>query len=208
MKLNLPNLPNIQIDLDDHIKNYLSKFQEDNNTRIESARVEEGTLNILSIGYNEWGNEYVYHEANVDLANYQSKRTSVEKPIPGCLATIFSLGLVNFHPSIKEANKKISEHYRKHSDHIKKNTEEIENLVNHIEIYQGSIDEVEKNLGRKLEYIDTDKADKFIKGQSCIRIDGEKFWLRVAGYQLGAELLVNYNPQFSIATPVRFARVE
>jgi len=68
-------------------------------------------------------------------------------------------------------------------------------------VYQGSIDEVSKDLGKKLARVDTGKPETFIRIPSTENINLK---LRLRAKELGADAIVHYQPISAIGTPVRF----
>ncbi len=83
--------------------------------------------------------------------------------------------------------------------YLRMNRQELEKKVELIKVYQATIPEVEKIIGRELVIVDTKRPEQFIECQ-------DSFWLRVQAYQLGADAVVHYQPGSAIGTPVRFKK--
>ena len=79
----------------------------------------------------------------------------------------------------------------------KKNLADIEEKIKPIRLYQGTIEEVERDIGRPLERVDTNLPETYIQREDI-------FWLRVQTYLLGGDAVVHYQPGSAIGTPVRF----
>lgn len=77
------------------------------------------------------------------------------------------------------------------------NLRDIQERVKDIRLYQGTLEEVERDFQRPLERVDTGKPETYIKEQ-------DPFWLRVEAYLLGANAVVHYQPGSVIGTLVRF----
>ncbi len=77
------------------------------------------------------------------------------------------------------------------------NLANIAERIKPIRLYQGTMEEVERDLGRPLERVDTGKPETYIQKK-------DPFWLRVEAYLLGANAVAHYQPGSAIGTPVRF----
>lgn len=73
--------------------------------------------------------------------------------------------------------------------------------VKDIKVYQGSIDEVSKDLGEELERVDTGEPETFIRAYSDI---DRNLKLRLIAKKLGADAIVHYQPESFVGTPVKF----
>jgi hypothetical protein len=198
----LPSMPRIPIDLDDKTLDFLKGYQEVKQAYIEAARIEDGTLHIFASGRTNFGIEY--HNATVNIEDYSGETDSFDVSPPGCLLELVTLGLAHKSSAQREAKRRESEFYGKVTNYMRLNENDIKETVSGIRIFQGSLDEVQSQVGMGLSYIDTGTDDKFVSGGKYYKGLGEKLWLRVAGHKVGAELLVNYNPEANIATPVRY----
>lgn len=85
------------------------------------------------------------------------------------------------------------------------------NSVKDIRLYQGGIEEVARQTGRKLGLVDTGKPRTFLhmdseyietQGES-VRI-GTELLLRLEAKKLGADAVVHYLPGSSMGTPVKY----
>ena len=77
------------------------------------------------------------------------------------------------------------------------NSRDLSIALSEIRLYQGTIDEVERDLGRKLARVDTKKPNTFIRADN-------DYDLRLKAHLLGADAIVHYQPGSSIGTPVEF----
>lgn len=77
------------------------------------------------------------------------------------------------------------------------NMSDLREKVKDMEVHQGTLEEVSQRLGRELEYVDTRRANKFIKTENL-------FNLRVKAHCLGADAIVHYQPGSSVGTPVKY----
>ncbi len=91
---------------------------------------------------------------------------------------------------------------------------ELEESVSDINLYQGSIDEVSKQIGRSLELVDLKTPKTFIEADNergYVRVQEESigpftsdFMLRLKAKEVGADAVVHYMHGSSIGTPVKF----
>ncbi len=107
-----------------------------------------------------------------------------------------------------EDTKRHEEENKRRNDENKKRQER-EKLAEFIRLYQGSIDEVERDLNMRLKRIDTQTPETFLRERSHL-------WLRVKAAEFGANAVVHYRTQrdstthgdyltFHVGTPVKFA---
>ena len=82
-------------------------------------------------------------------------------------------------------------------DYKDTNMKDLENGIKDIRVYQDSKNNVEGDLGRNLERVETGKPETFIYAENL-------FLLRVKAYSLGADAVVNYRSNPSVGTPVKY----
>jgi len=68
-----------------------------------------------------------------------------------------------------------------------------------VRVYQGGMEEVERETGRQLERVDTGRPETFIR-------EYDSFWLRLSAYRKGADAIIHCQPGSSIGTPVRYKK--
>jgi len=88
---------------------------------------------------------------------------------------------------------------RRIETYIQRNLKNAERKIEHIKLYQGSIEEIQKDLGRSVKRLETGKPETFLK-------EDDTFMLRVRSYLMGADAIVHYQPGSSIGTPVKFVQ--
>lgn len=93
--------------------------------------------------------------------------------------------------------KKEKKYYNRQCKLKRLNLGRLEESVKNIRIYQGTIEEVSEDLGRKLERVDIRGPETFIKEINTLQ-------LRLLAKIVGADAIVHYQPGSSIGTPVRF----
>lgn len=90
---------------------------------------------------------------------------------------------------------------------------ELEKSVEDVKLYQGPIDEVSEQVGKRLELVDLGTPETFLRVDNkynSIEQQGIKmsvtpdFMLRFKAKNLGANAVVHYMPGSSMGTPVRF----
>ena len=104
-------------------------------------------------------------------------------------------------PGIRRRKKLKIEYDYKIFHFEEKNLDDIKEKIKDIKVYQGTVEEVSKELGRPLKRIETNAPETFIKAN-------DTFWLRVKAYLLGANAIIHYQPGSSIGTPVKYQTVE
>lgn len=112
----------------------------------------------------------------------------------------FFIPLAIYHalPGTRDRVKKARGYHRNVKQFQDANMIDLREAVKDIRIYQGSAEEVSRDIGRPLERVDTGKPETFVIGE-------DTFWLRVAAHYLGANAVVNCQPGSSTGTPVRYA---
>lgn len=120
---------------------------------------------------------------------------------------IFLAGLIPFAagisyellmPSVRKGRRQLDEHYRRVRQYIEANLADIREKIEGINVYQGTVGEVERETGKHLERVDIGRPETFLKAR-------DTFWLRVEAYLRGADAVVHYQPGSSIGTPVRYS---
>lgn len=69
----------------------------------------------------------------------------------------------------------------------------------HIRIYQGSMEEVERDLGKPLQRVD-------LKGPLTYLKAGDDVWLRIQAHNVGADAIIHCQPGSAMGTPVRYVK--
>jgi len=106
--------------------------------------------------------------------------------------------LINyFRPSVRERGRKTEEYYKKVWEFEKANMADLRKAVKDIRVYQGTLEEVSKDIRRPLKRVETKKPETFIQEE-------DSFWLRVRAYEQGADAIVHYQPGSSIGTLVKY----
>lgn len=179
--MEIPDVPVVPIDLDDKTRDFLETL-DDKLGLVEINAVKVNNYGVYVLGYKY--NFLIIHEGIV--LDRETGRVSEDT------FTSFSFRLT-------------SNFYRKIEEYKQDNLKDAEEKVKDIKIYQGTIEEVAKRLGRPLEAVDTHQPETFVRG--C-----DSFMLRVKAHQFGGEAIVHYqnnpmryNPHFCIGTPVKYA---
>ncbi len=89
------------------------------------------------------------------------------------------------------------EYFSKVREFKEKNMADLEKAIKDIRIYQGTKDEVSKELETGLERVDTGKPETYLTSNN-------PFWLRVRAHELGADAVIHCQPGSSIGTPVKY----
>lgn len=112
------------------------------------------------------------------------------------------------NPCAYRRRRKIKEYYRtvKQFENANKNDylSDLGQRIKDIKIYQGRINDISQELGKKLERVDTGRPETFIEAK-------DRSWLRIRAHELGADAIVHYQPSFSgfsIGTPVKYVKGE
>ena len=197
--MEIPDLPNVSIDMDDEEINFL-KSLEGKISNIDVARIEGDNLHILGTkGKEEMGIKILYYEITKNKISGEVKETYFKDPFsPDTLPIQFLTALLyNLTPSVWQRWKELKNYNKKFIKYKEDNLRDIKNKIKDIRVYQGTIDEVQKELGRPLKRVETNKPETFLQ-------ENNPFWLRVEAYLLGADALVHYQPGSSIGTPVKY----
>lgn len=197
--MEIPDLPNISIDMDDEEINFL-KSLEGKISNIDVARVEGDNLHVLGTkGKEDMGIRIFYYEITKNKTSGEVKETYFKDPLsPDMLPIQFLTALLyNLTPSVWQRWKELKNYNKKFTKYREDNLKDIKNKIKDIRVYQGTIDEVQKELGRPLKRVETNKPETFLQ-------ENNPFWLRVEAYLLGANAIVHYQPGSSIGTPVKY----
>lgn len=151
------------------------------------------------------------HHLTYDASNYRVideisfKRNEGSLFKFGKFFSFFGIGLpFLFYQTTPHAikNRNLTEwQWTKVNEFQKANLEDLKDAIKDIKIYQGTTEEVEKELGVELKRIDTGKPETFIQGE-------DSFWLRVKAHLLGADAVVHYQPGSAIGTPVKYKPIK
>lgn len=174
----------------------------------EAVGLAAQEIHIMSSG-DEKASDITY-DLSGDLVDEYSFRIATDEAYN--ISRFFSfvgIGLPFFlwqlRPSIKERRRKTTDYVTKRNGILGNHEKTLESLVRPIRVYQGSIDEVSAETGRKLERVEVEGSHTFIRTNEEY---GETFWLRVRAALLGADAIVHYQPGSSIGTPVRYVNKE
>lgn len=164
---------------------------------VDVVRIEGRTAYIL--GKTKKSIRPIFHVITYDLeADRIVNEESFEGSTPyHALGIVASGGLYLLNRSLRKKLEKQTEYDKLRSELTRKNEEDWLKAVDGIRIYQGSMDEVSRDIGRKLRRIDTGKPATYIKGS----LD---FELRAEALNLGADAIIHYQPGSSLGTPVKF----
>lgn len=200
--MKLPKLPYGMIDVDKDAKTFIDSLGEKHfydgvfyhKVRFVVAfGIKDGILHVLGTAgdYNQ-----LYFEIKRNVATGFTEEIAFEpNEGPGVLSAI-TLTLYDRLPDTKKRRKQTKEFWNLHDGLAEMNRKDIDEKIKNIRIFQGTIEEVERDLGVSLERVETGKSETFIKAES-------DYFLRVEAYRAGADLVVHYQPGSSIGTPVK-----
>lgn len=195
---------------------------------IDVVRNEGDLVHVLGRQKQPWLQEKLYHTIHdINTGEIQSEETFRRAPylyylplfpiIPGAVLDINFVAKQNILgfaittiamilPMIGSTayiNKKqfdsSPEYYSRVWEFEKANSRDLNEALSKIRFYQGTIDEVSKDLGKTLARVDTKKLNTFIRAQ-------DDHDLRWQAYLLGADAVIHCQPGSSIGTPVRFSK--
>jgi len=198
----IPDLPYVPIDMNDETIGFLGSL-EDRLTEINVVRLDGNILYVL-------GTENLLNDPENQIETYHKIERNESRDVTettfkdnnnffGIFPTFFTFGLYQLAPHnvLRRMRKK---EYQSQVERFKQlNLEDIEEKISGIRVYQGTIGELQSELGKPLRRVETDKPETFIEAH-------DPFWLRVKAYQLGADAVVHYQPGSSIGTPVRYSK--
>ncbi len=192
----IPDLPKVPIDMDYETRSFLESL-EGKIDCINAVKVEGDNLSVLGTksGFGYWR-----YEITKDKSSGKVSETHFKSIISlGTVSAIgLTLGLYILTPSMKKRRKKEEDYDNKVKQYENSNLKDIEDKIKGIRLYQGTIDEVEKDLGSPLERVDTGKPETFLK-------EPDIFKLMVKTYLLGGDAIVHWQPGSSVGTPVRYS---
>lgn len=198
--MKIPDLPIVSIDMDDKARSFVESLDNiiHKIDRIDVVRVEGNYIHVL--GKNLLRIFNGYSEITQNRVSGEVHETSFKnlEGIDTGFAHLITLGLYSLSPNIRRRKKATNDYNRKVEQYRDENLKEIQDKIKDIRVYQGTIDEVQNELGKPLERVETDKPETFLKGADI-------FWLRVKAYLLGADAVVHYQPGSSIGTPVKYS---
>ncbi len=151
--------------------------------------------------------EYVTIDLNLNTKEVREERgkgvynyTSGEGLL--LMGTLGMYGIVRaFSPQQFARERFQQEFYGRAVGYLQENKADLKREVEQIPIYEGPLMDVERRLGKKLEFIDLQRPDQFL---SC----RDTFWLRVEAARRGADMVIQYTPGSAVGTPVRVRRGE
>ncbi|MBI2584138.1 MAG: hypothetical protein HYW25_05705 [Candidatus Aenigmarchaeota archaeon] len=166
---------------------------------VDVVRAEKGKILVLGTEASPWRLADRYHEISLNRETGELSETSFKRvTVPEGVATVLTLGLYwLLAPNLRKRVRRQNEYDRKMRDFRDANWRETVEKADSVRVYQGGIEEVERETGRQLERVDTGKPETFIRGDDTL-------WLRIRAYQQGADAVVHCQPGSSIGTPVRY----
>lgn len=194
--MKIPDVPIVPMDLDDNTRAFLGTL-DDKLDRIEAVKVDDGKLYVLGT-YTKILDK-CYREIVKDITSGRESETSFMEPdtFGGVFAAVFTLGLHYLFVTL-DRKELVKKHNEKVEGYKQANLAEAEEAVKDIRVFQGTVDEVSKELGKPLERVDTGKAETFMRTSDILN-------LRVQAYLMGANAVVHYQPGSATGTPVKFA---
>jgi|SRR3989338_1865734 len=195
--MEIPDLPNVPIDLDDKAKRFLQSL-DDRISWINAARVEGSLLTVLGQKQTSLSARFV----KITQDRYSGKVVETSgryhaQDILSGLVHLFSFGLYYLTPCSRRERQYAKDYKSKVEQYRAENLWDIQKKVKDIRVYQGTIDELQIELGKSLKRVETRNPETFLKAK-------DTFWLRVHAYLLGADAVVHYQPGSSIGTPVKY----
>ncbi len=202
--MKMPKMPYSPINMDAEMIAFL-KTLEDKwfvHPTIKSLRYKVSSIEITGIIGNTL---YVLGEAGPfgelrfgmekDIESSEVKE-NVFKPYYRGLLWIFTAGLYGKIPYISAREKQTNEYWKRYREIRTANERGIDEKIKDIKVFQGTIGEIEKSLGVKLEMVELSKPETFIKADNI-------YWLRAEAGRAGANLVVHYQPGSAVGTPVK-----
>ena len=194
--MQIPDVPTVPMDLDDNTKDFLDSL-EGRLDKIKAVRVFNDKVHVLGtyLGYIDAH----YCEIIIDRTTGRESKTSFKTPdsFDGAVGTLFTLGL--YHICVTEVRKdRIRKYKQTVREYIHANLAEAEERVKDVRVFQGTVDEVSRELGRPLERVETSRPETFMRASDTLN-------LRIQAYLMGANAVVHYQPGSAMGTPVRYA---
>jgi|SRR3989344_8489383 len=210
------DVPYIPLRLEKVEKDFLDSL-EGKVEHILIGRREGGKFSVL--GYNKGRMNFVPYEPYVEEREVEEYVMVERKGVTGevteqrgrgvyyndrelllFFGTVGLYGLVReFSGNQRERERIQEDFYGRAVSYLEQNRLELQRDVEKIHIYEGPIEDVERRLGKTLDFIDTGVPDKFL---NC----GDTFLLRVAAARLGADMIIQYTPGSAVGTPVRIIK--
>lgn len=184
-------IPKVSIDIDDETVQFLKSVGREFE-RVYVVRKDQDGIHVM--GYD--------HRFCVEATKDNTGNVTKNKDV--CYAWSFCDEFLNFFTArklghYKDMKKRNEEFFRHTNLYIDENKKEAQEKTKNIKIYQGPLDEVEKELGKKLEIINTEGPQTFLHTDSVELMVAE-------AYVLGADAIVHYQPGSAIGTPVKFKK--
>ncbi|MBI4150004.1 hypothetical protein HY488_01225, partial [Candidatus Woesearchaeota archaeon] len=200
-----PEPPKVPLQMDANTIAFLESL-EGRLDFIDVVRVETDFTHVLG-GRGGYGRRHGYNPAYDFCVTIQQERASgkfVEfsftNPSRDSLLAVAEC-LFSFLPYVRREEKFRDDYMRSVKQYEQANLKDMEEQIKGIRVYQGTIDEVSRELGKPLERVDTKQPETFLRAE-------DTFWLRVQAYLAGADAVVHFQPGSSIGTPVRYADKE
>ena len=186
--MKIPSMPNVPIDMEPRFYKLLEDLKGELD-EIDAVRLDKDNIHVLGAkgSFFRQFNEITANRTTGQIIEKTSFNFNLISAIPHLPLYIFKKGIIQ----------RMINYYGKVDEYSKINLKEIEKKIKDIRVYQGTIEEVQKEMGKPLERVDTRKAETFLQGKDV-------FWLRVHAYLHGADAIVHYQPGSYIGTPVRY----
>ena len=211
----IPSLPFVPIDLHKDEKEFLHSLEG----KVDNILVAGRKDNKLYVMGNKGGSLYFPHgyeylnsfnvreyvtidrettTGNVEVSSFQGPDYKTWKDMTAAVATV-GLSIAYFECSAAQRERKnLRDRFHSRAMRLREsNLNDIAEKIKDIRLYQGTLEEVQQDIGKPLERVDTGKPETYLQKD-------DPFWLRVEAYLLGANAVVHYQPGSAIGTPVRF----
>lgn len=204
MAITIPRFPSVPITLDREVQQYLGSLSERKHgapgriTDIDAVTIEDRLLLVLG-KYDISLSRVLCHTITRHLDTEEEVVTTFDDPDTFITETtiFFTIGLYALAPSVRKRIQQKRTYDQEVARCRAQNFEDAKQKISGIRVYQGSISELERELGWHGERVDTQGAETFLRAE-------DTFGLRLQAYRLGADAIVHYVPGSSIGTPVRF----
>jgi len=165
---------------------------------VEAVKVEGSRTNILATDKSILGGVKTYWEIFLDTKLDKDGASNFESPYSPAdtLGLIFTLGLYSLSSGRKSRVKSEREFWEKVREYRKHNLLDAAGKTKNIRVHQLSLSDLEKELGKPVERVDTGRSESFITA-------GTTLDLRMQAYRLGANAVACYQPGSAIGTPVK-----
>ena len=192
--MKIPDIPYVPIGMDDETRGFLESLDDIIN-QIDVVRVEENSVYVLGRRWPKLCFEVAKNRVSGKVSKTYFRDADCD--IMLLLAKVFSLGIYNLAPSMKQRKMDKKDYETKVEQYRAANLDDIKDKIKNIKVYQGTIDEVQRELGVQLKMVETGTPETFLKEHNT-------FSLMIKAYLLGADAIVHYQPNCVAGTPVKF----